>query len=48
MMRVDVKALDQRLGAGIAVGIEHAVRLAVAGEEALQPQHVGAAGCARR
>ena len=42
-MRVDVKAFDQRLGACIAVGIEHAVRLAVAGEETLQSQHVGAA-----
>jgi len=44
MVRIDVKALDQGLGAGIAIGIEHAMRLTVTGEKSLQAQDVGMIG----
>ena len=41
-MGIHVKPLDQGSGAGIRVGIQYAVRMAAAGEEALQAQHVDA------
>src|SRR5436190_23631495 len=42
MMLVDLKALDQRLRARIAGGIEHPMRLRAAPQEVLQPEHVAA------
>ena len=41
-----LEALHQGAGAGIAGGVQAAVRLAIAGEKCLQPQHVAAAGMA--
>ena len=43
LLGLDVEALQQGLGAGIGVGIQRPVRMAVAPEEILQPQHVAAA-----
>ncbi len=43
---VDVEALDQRLRLRIGLGIERLVRMAVAGQETLQPQHVAVLGAA--
>jgi hypothetical protein len=39
-----VKALDQGLGVRIGIGIESQMRMAVAAQKALQPQHVGMPG----
>ena len=42
----DLEALDQGARAFVLVRVETGVRMAVAGEEALQPQHVGILGMA--
>ncbi len=39
-----MEALDQRPAARVVLGIERLERMAVAPQEALQPQHVAAAG----
>ena len=41
-----MEALDQRLRFRIGVGIERLVRVAIAGQEALQPQYIAALGVA--
>jgi hypothetical protein len=43
---VDVKAIDQRPRLRIGLGIETLMRMAVAAQETLQPQHVAVAGAA--
>ncbi len=43
---IDMEALDQRLRFGVGVGIEQLMRMTVAAEKALQPQHVGILGAA--
>ena len=46
MSGVYVKALDQRLRLGIGIGIERLVRVAIAAQEVLQPEHIAAVGIA--
>ena len=41
-----MEALDQRLGLGVDVGIEQLLRMTVAAQKALQPQHVAIVGAA--
>ena len=41
-----MEALDQRLGFGVGVGIEQLMRLTVAAQKNLQPQHVAIVGAA--
>ena len=41
---IDMEALDQRLGFGVDVGIEQLLRMAVAAQKDLQPQHVAIVG----
>ena len=41
---VDAELLDQHLAAGIGLRIEPLMRMTVAGEEVLQPQHVAVVG----
>ena len=41
-----MEALDQRFRFGVGVGIEQLMRMAVAAEKTLQPQHVGILGAA--
>ena len=43
---IDMEALDQRFGFGIDVGVEQLMRMAVAAQKALQPQHVAIVGAA--
>jgi hypothetical protein len=43
---IDMEALDQRSRLGISVGVEPLTRMAVAAEEAFEPEHVGVVGAA--
>jgi len=44
LLRRHLETVHQRGGAAIGEGIQHAMGIAVAGEEIVQPQHVGMAG----